>query len=98
VVVAGTDGTLRLFDAASGDATAEVRLDARLVRLAVAPDGRRAATVDRDRVIRIHALPSGEVVERLVWHRANVAALAWGAGPTLVSGDNDGELAVWDVP
>jgi Cu/Ag efflux protein CusF len=98
LVVAGTDGTLRLFDAASGDATAVIRLDARLVRLAVAPDGRRAATVDRDRVIRIHALPSGEVVERLVWHRANVAALAWGAGPTLVSGDNDGELAVWDVP
>src|SRR5262249_24090645 len=43
LVVAGTDGTLRMFDVASGDQSAEIRLGARLVALAVAPDGRRAA-------------------------------------------------------
>jgi YVTN family beta-propeller protein len=97
LVAAGTDGTLRVFDVATGNETARIDVGARLVRLAIAPDGASAATADRERVIRIHALPAGTIVEPLTWHRANVAQLAWGAGPTLVSGDTEGELAVWDV-
>jgi hypothetical protein len=55
------------------------------------------ATAGRDRVVRIHAMPDLHVAEQLVWHHANVGALAWGVGPTLLSGDNEGELAVWDA-
>ncbi len=98
LVSAGTDGTLRAFDPASGRETDRFSVGTPLAALAVAPDGRFAATADRDHEIRIHRLPDGAIVDRIVWHRATVGVLAWGAGATLVAGDNDGQLAVWDVP
>jgi Cu/Ag efflux protein CusF len=98
VVTAGTDGTLRLFDPANGRETARASVGTSLALLAVAPDGRHAVTADVERTIRVHRLPDGAVVERLDWHRATIGVLAWGAGPTIVAGDNDGTLAVWDVP
>ena len=98
LVTVGTDGTLRMFAPASGHETAKVRVGTPLVLLAIAPDGRHAATADREHTLRIHRLPDGVVIEELAWHRASVNVLAWGAGATLVSGDTDGELAVWDVP
>jgi Cu/Ag efflux protein CusF len=96
LVTAGTDGTLRVFDAATGDEAARIDVGAPLLLLAVAPDGGSAATADRERRIRIHRLPDGAVVATRAWHRATVAALAFGAGGALVSGDNDGALAIWD--
>jgi hypothetical protein len=96
LVSAGTDGTVRVFDSGGGE-TARVDIGTPLVRLAVAPDGRRAATADAQRVLRVHGLPGGEVVESLAWHQATVSVLGMGAGNTLVSGDNDGTLAVWDL-
>jgi WD40 repeat protein/Cu/Ag efflux protein CusF len=98
LLVAGADGTLRVVDPATGGETARVDVGAPLRLLAVAPDGRHAATADAASVLRLHRLPGGAVVERLAWHRATVGVLAWGAGPTLVSGDNDAALAVWDLP
>jgi hypothetical protein len=96
--VAGSDGTLRAIDPATGAERAKVDVGSPLVALAIAADGATAATAARDRAIRLHALPSGEVVATLAWHPAQVVALGFGAGPTLLSGDADGALAVWDVP
>jgi len=98
LVTAGTDGTLRLVDTASGRETGRTDVGAPLRMLALAPDGRHAATADAERTIRVHRLPDGAVVERLDWHRATIGVLAWGAGQTIVAGDNDAALAVWDVP
>jgi len=98
LLTAGADGTLRVFDPATGRETARASIGTALTLLAVAPDGRRAATADVERTIRVHRLPDAAVVERLDWHRATIGVLAWGAGQTIVAGDNDGTLAVWDVP
>jgi WD40 repeat protein len=98
LLTAGADGTVRLFDPATGSETARASVGTALTLLAVAPDGRHAATADVERTIRVHRLPDGAVVERLDWHRATIGVLAWGAGRTIVAGDNDGMLAVWDVP
>lgn len=98
LVTAGTDGTLRVVDPATGNETARVGVGAALVALALSPDGRHAATADAERTIRVHDLPSCAVTDTLAWHRAGIGVLAWGAGPSIVSGDNDGVLAVWDVP
>lgn len=97
LVSAGSDGTLRVYDVASGRETARTNLGAPLVALAISSDGRLAATANAEHVIMIHRMPRGAVAERLQWHQATISALAWGAGPTLVSGDNDGQLAVWDM-
>lgn len=94
---AGSDGTLRAFALESGAESRRIDAGVPLTRLAVSPDGRHAAVAGRDRVIRVYALPDGAPVATLAWHQAQVTALAWGAGPTLVSGDGDGKLAVWDV-
>jgi WD40 repeat protein len=97
LVTAGSDGTLRAFDPATGRETDRFSVGAPLIALAVAPDGRHAVTADNAHVLRVHRLPGGAVVDRLVWHRATIGVLAWGAGATIVAGDNDGQLAVWDV-
>jgi len=95
--VAGSDGTLRAFDPASGEERAKVDVGSPLSGLALSADGTHAATAARDGVVRVHALPSGEVAASLGWHQARVVALGFGAGPTLLSADADGALAVWDV-
>lgn len=95
--VAGSDGTLRAFDPASGEERKKVDAGSALTRLALSADGRLAAVAGRDRTIRIYALPDGTPVAARAWHQAQITSLAWGTGPTLLSGDGDGNLAVWDV-
>jgi hypothetical protein len=97
LVVAGSDGAMRSFDPRDGREIAAASAGSPLLRLAISEDGRLAATAAADRVIRVHVLPGGEVVAELRWHQAGIGALGFGAGPTLVSADNDGELAVWDL-
>lgn len=96
--VAGSDGTLRAIDPGSGDERARIDAGSPLTRLALSPDGKQAAVAGRDRTIRVYALPGGEAVATLAWHQSQISALAWGAGPTLISGDSDGALAIWDLP
>jgi hypothetical protein len=98
LLAAGDDGVLHVLDPATGAETARSEIGAAVRLLTVTPDGRHAATADAERTLRVHALPDATVVERLTFHRATIGVLGWGAGPTLVSGDNDASLAVWDVP
>jgi hypothetical protein len=98
LLAAGDDGVLHVLDPSTGAETARSEIGAAVRLLAVTPDGRHAATADAERTLRVHALPDATVVERLTFHRATIGVLGWGAGPTLVSGDNDATLAVWDVP
>ena len=97
LLVAGSDGVLRILEARSGRETARVAVGTALLQLAVSRDGRRVATAGGDGAIRLHALPELRVTADLAWHRARVAALGFGAESTLVSADNDGDLAVWDL-
>lgn len=96
--IAGSDGTLRALDPVSGDERARIDAGSPLTRLALSPDGKQAAVAGRDRTIRIYALPGGEAVATLAWHPAQIVALGFGAERTLLSGDADGALAVWDLP
>ncbi len=97
LVVAGRDGELRVFAAATGKQLLHANAAAPLVSLAVSPDRRLAATADDQHRVRLFRLSDGTMIETLQWHRASIAALAWGVGPTLLVADNDGELALWDV-
>ena len=96
LVSVATDGVLRIWDAERGVQVATSEVGSRLARLAVAPDGRLVASTGIDRTIRLHDVESGAVVESLTWHGGGVAGLTW-AGTTLVSGDSEGRLALWDL-
>jgi WD40 repeat protein len=97
LVVAARDHRLRIFDLTSGTLKKQVDLGAPGARFALSPDGRLAAVSDDRNVVRVVDLPNAVVRHTFAWHRASITALAWGAGPTLLVADNDGELAAWDV-
>jgi cytochrome c len=88
---------LRSIDSRSGREVAHAETGSPLLQLAISADGRFAATAASDGVIRIHGLRDARVKSELSWHAARVSALGFGAGPTLISADNDGKLAVWDL-
>jgi Cu/Ag efflux protein CusF len=96
LLAANTDGLVRTWELASRAVIARGQAAVGLTRLAVAPGGRLVASAGLDHAIRLHEVATGALVETLGWHRAAVWGLAW-AGPVLVSGDGDGQLAVWDL-
>jgi WD40 repeat protein len=93
-LVSGSDG-LRVWDVL--DSRMEAHAPGAVVaRIAVAPGGRLVAAAGRDHVIRLHDAATAATLETLTWHRAPVWGLAW-AGSTLVSGDAEGNVALWDA-
>jgi Cu/Ag efflux protein CusF len=93
-LVSGSDG-LRVWDVLNSRMEAQAS-EAVVARLAVAPGGRLVAATSRDHAIGLHDVATGATLETLTWHRAPVWGLAW-AGSTLLSGDADGNVALWDV-
>jgi len=96
VVAARQDGGLDVWRADTGARAGSATAPSPILSLAVAPDGGRVATGGLDAAVRVHEVPGGAVRDTFRWHRHPVQALAW-AGTLLLSGDSDGELAVWDV-
>ncbi len=95
LIASGAEGVLRVWDPTTGALVSSTTAGAPLVRLAVRPDGTAAATGDREGHIRLHRLPEGTVTETIGWHRSLVRGIAW-TGSTLLAGDADRQLAVWD--
>ena len=97
LVVAARDGRLRLYDSATGTQTKEVASGGPITRFALSGKDGLVGVADADNVIRVFTVPALAERARYAWHQASVTALAWGVGPTLLSADNDGELAAWAV-
>jgi len=94
-LAAGVDGTLLVWDVATGAVIARHDLATSLYRASLASGAQLGAVGGLDRRIRLVDLETGALVEDLDWHRAPVWGLAW-AGTLLVSGDGDGRVGVWD--
>jgi WD40 repeat protein/DNA-binding SARP family transcriptional activator len=98
----GSGGTIRLYGP-DGTERGLLRAPGRhVVRLALAPDGRRlaATTTDVDRLaptrVEIYDVASGGVEQRLI--DADVAGLAWDDdGDRLVTSGSEGGAIVWDL-
>jgi hypothetical protein len=96
LVAAGDDGFLHVWDG-DGDAPAEeVRLGVPIGVLAVAPHGHLVACGGREGFLRLHDLETAGQDERLKWHAGTVTGLVW-AGSVLVSSDERGQVALWDL-
>ena len=95
----GRDGTLLVWDAASGELlhTLTGHKDW-IMSCAWSPDGARLLSGGYDRTLRVWDAASGELLHTLTGHGNWINACAWSRdGARLLSGGDDGTLRVWDA-
>lgn len=95
---AGQDGSLRLWEVASGKEENQFGIYEGLVMaLACSPDGRRLVTGGRDGTISVWDAATGNDLRQVQAHPGGVLALAFTAdGETLVSAGADNAVRLWD--
>lgn len=93
------DGTLGLWDLASGEIVHRLKAhEAKVVDVAVSPDGKLAASASWDRTVGLWRLSDGTLVARLQGHEGPVNAVAFSAdGSHLYSGSYDGTVRLWRI-
>ena len=95
----GGDGTVRIWDAATGRERAALPATAaRVTAVAVAPDGSWLASGGEDGTVRIWDAATGRERAALKGHTGTVTAVAAAPdGSWLASGGQDGTVRIWDV-
>ncbi|WIM93010.1 protein kinase [Actinoplanes oblitus] len=99
-VSGGRDGTLRVWDLASGECRRTLTgHTGAVLSVAASGDGRTVVSAGRDKTVRVWELDSGRCVRTLTGHDSLVYAVAVSAdGRRAVSGARDGDrLLVWDL-
>ncbi|MFE2110578.1 helix-turn-helix domain-containing protein [Kitasatospora sp. NPDC059463] len=96
---AGADHTVRLWDTATGTATATLTGHrGQVLGLALSPDGRTLASAGADRTVRLWDLATRSGTGTLTGHDDDVNALAFAEdGATLATAGGDGTVRLWDV-
>jgi hypothetical protein len=97
LIAAGSGGSIQIVDVTTGSPVARHVGGSPCYRLTASPQSRLLACAGYDGSIRVYDLKTGAFLEALRWHGGSILGLAW-AGTTLVSGDANGSLALWDVP
>ena len=99
VVSGSTDGTLRVWDAATGASLRTIEGAALgAYAIAVSPDGSKAAAGCKDGVVREFGLADGARLRELRGHRGYVRSVAYTHdGSRLLSSAGDGSICVWQA-
>ena len=94
---AGSDGTLRLWDAASGQALQMLKGHDGWVRsVCFSPDGQRLATAGMDGTLRLWDAASGRALQVLKGDEGGVSSVCFSPdGQRLASAGSDGTLRLW---
>ncbi len=96
VVSGGDDYSVRLWDPRDGSTRELGRHSAKVIRLAVSPDGLRVASASWDRTVRLWSLEGGAPVE-LAGHANTVSDVAFSAdGGQVYTASADGTIRLWD--
>jgi WD40 repeat protein len=98
VLSASDDGTIRLWDVASGLQIRRIKgYNSPVLSIAISPDGSQALSGHEDGNVRVWDLDNEEELNRLGRHRDQVTAVAFAAdGRTAFSGSRDGTARRWD--
>ncbi|MCA9974023.1 MAG: WD40 repeat domain-containing protein, partial [Anaerolineales bacterium] len=95
---AGWDETVRVWDAASGEALFVLRGDDQYNAVAWSPDGARLAAATWIPVIEVYDVESRRKVAEVAGHEDYVSALAWSPdGARLASAAADRRVIVWET-
>jgi WD40 repeat protein len=99
VVTAGSDGTARLWEAATGREIRAFRGHTGSVNSAAfSPDGKQVVTASDDGALRLWDVATGRMLHRLSAHRGGtLAALFSPDGRLLASAGRDSTARVWDL-
>ena len=96
---AGSDGTVRVWEAATGAAVA--RLEGRglaVLSVSWSPNGRQLASCGDDGTVRVWDAATGAALARMEGHNDAVNSVGWSPdGQQLASGGDDGTVRVWDA-
>ncbi len=97
---ASEDGTLRLWDAASGAQLAVLESPTSAARsVAFSPDGTRLASASADGTLRLWDAASGAQLAVLEGHTAGARSVAFSPdGTRLASTSDNGTIRIWGVP
>ena len=96
---ASGDGTLRLWDMASGESLRVFEgHSSGLFDVAFAPDGQTALSASDDRTLRLWDMVTGEALSVFEGHTGSVFSIAFSFdGKTALSASGDGTLRLWDT-
>jgi WD40 repeat protein len=95
----GNDGTVRLWEAATGREQHHFRAPAGTCRAAFAPDGRTVALGQRDGTLGLHDAVTSKELRRLKGHPGGVVALAFSPDGTILAslGSTDNTIRLHKV-
>jgi WD40 repeat protein len=99
VISGSRDGTLRVWDLATGETKTTLQgHNDRVNTVAITPDGRYVVSGSDDSTLRVWDLATGETKTTLRGHTGSVLAVAVAPDSrSVVSSSRDGTLRVWDL-
>lgn len=97
LATAGRDGSVRLFDAATGEPRGSVLTEEPLTTLAFHPSGRYIVVGSARGLLSVFTVPQLAFVYEARAHMGPVSALAFAANGTLYTGSWDKHVRVWDT-
>jgi WD40 repeat protein len=99
LVVAGSDGKIRLIDAVSGTVQRTFSGHTNAIYIAVfSPDEKLLASSSRDLTARVWDVASGRELHKFTGFRCSVKSVAFSPdGRTIAASGNDGMIKLWDL-